>query len=71
MFESLRKNPFVRKLVQLKIFFLINCSLWRNFKNYESKRSEIFRDEEDIRGKCVVVTGGVAIEHLFRKNSKF
>lgn len=58
MFDEIRKLPFVRKLFQLKSFVTLVISAWIQFRIYKLKKKEIVRDEEDIRGKCVVVTGG-------------
>lgn len=59
MCRVFRKTPFVRKVFQLKTFISLACCASFEFLIYNLfKRNNIRRDEEDINGKCVVVTGG-------------
>lgn len=50
---------FIQKIIQLKTFVVLVVSVCIHlfiYKHFERKK--IRRDEEDISGKCVVVTGG-------------
>lgn len=59
MCDTFKKISFVRKLLQLKTFIvLVACTTFEFFVYNFCKRNRIRRDEEDINGKCVVVTGG-------------
>lgn len=49
---------FVRKLREAYELTLVTLDLMFHFAAYKLKRNKIKRDEEDINGKCVVVTGG-------------
>ncbi len=49
----------MRNVLQLKRFLVVNIHLCVDFFIYKNfKRNHILRNEEDIRGKCVVLTGG-------------
>ncbi len=56
MFGYSSKMPFIRKLIQFKTFIVLVAGAVFNFRKYN--RNDIQRNEEDISGKCVVVTGG-------------
>ncbi|XP_037037132.1 retinol dehydrogenase 12-like isoform X2 [Bradysia coprophila] len=59
MCSAFRKIPFVQKALQLKTFTVLStCATFDFFIYKHFKRNSIQRDEEDISGKCVVVTGG-------------
>lgn len=50
---------FLRKALQLKRFLECQINLTIEFFIYKHfERNNIVRNEEDIRGKCVVLTGG-------------
>ncbi|XP_037037133.1 retinol dehydrogenase 11-like isoform X3 [Bradysia coprophila] len=50
---------FVETICYLKTFMVVVLSGWYEFVVYKHfRRNQIQRNEEDIRGKCVVVTGG-------------
>lgn len=50
---------FVQKIFQLKRFVVVVAGAWIEFLIYKHfKRNNIQHNEEDISGKCVVVTGG-------------
>ncbi|KAJ6636427.1 Retinol dehydrogenase 12, partial [Pseudolycoriella hygida] len=57
--NNLSKMRFMQKISQMKRFVVVVTSAWYAFFVYKHfKRNNYHRNEEDINGKCVVVTGG-------------
>lgn len=51
---------FIENLYEAYESFFVLLDLWFRCLLYKFDRNKIQRNEEDINGKCVVVTGGVA-----------
>ena len=50
---------FLRKALQVIRFLMVHMHMWIEVFIYKHfKRNHILRNEEDISGKCVVMTGG-------------
>lgn len=54
----LRRMEFIQKLCDVFEFTRMLLGLFVHFVVYKLGKSKIQRNENDIRGKCVVVTGG-------------
>lgn len=49
---------FIPKVCDAYNYFFAICGLCASFVVYKFEKNRIQRNEEDISGKCVVVTGG-------------